>query len=195
VSDHGFLSADKLILPNVAFRKAGLMRLAATTAPVRAKAQAISEGGTALVYLTDPETAAADREKVVDLLRGQEGIAEIIGPEQFDKYGYPRPENNPQMGNLVLVAKDGYAFFNTPTGDDFIVPAVLGKTTVGFHGYLSTNEKMNAVFIAAGRGIQRGAKLGLIDNTDVAPTAARLLGHDLKDAEGTVLADVLAEKR
>ena len=38
------------------------------------------------------------------------------------------------------------------------------------HGYLSLLPKMNAVFIAWGPGIKPGAKLGLIENIDVAPT-------------------------
>jgi predicted AlkP superfamily pyrophosphatase or phosphodiesterase len=61
VADHGFNAARKLVLPNVAFRKAGLITLAPTTAVLRARAQIVSEGGIAMVYLLDPATRDADR--------------------------------------------------------------------------------------------------------------------------------------
>ena len=63
----------------------------------------------------------------------------------------------------------------------------------GHHGYLSTNTKMNATIIAWGRGIKVGARIGLIDNIDVAPTIAHLLGQELRDADGRVLCEILLE--
>jgi len=61
----------------------------------------------------------------------------------------------------------------------------------GSHGYLSSNPRMNAVFVASGRGIKRGAKLDVIDNRDVAPTMAHLLGQKLPRADGKVLKEIL----
>jgi hypothetical protein len=50
---------------------------------------------------------------------------------------------------------------------------------------------MRAIFIAAGKGIRKGVKLGVVRNLDLAPTAARLLGLELKDVEGRVLEEIL----
>jgi hypothetical protein len=50
---------------------------------------------------------------------------------------------------------------------------------------------MDATFIASGAGIKPGSKLGRIRNIDVAPTAAKLLGLELKDVEGRVLTGIL----
>ena len=52
---------------------------------------------------------------------------------------------------------------------------------------------MNAIFIAAGAGIKPGVELGEIDNIDVAPTVAHLLGVPLPDTDGKILAGALSE--
>ena len=45
---------------------------------------------------------------------------------------------------------------------------------------------LNGLSVAAGRGSKRGAKLGVIDHRDVAPTLAHLLGQKLPNADGKV---------
>ena len=62
-----------------------------------------------MIYLTAPQTREADRRKVIELLRDKEGVADVIGPEQFAALGLPLPEKNSHMADLVLVAHDGYA--------------------------------------------------------------------------------------
>jgi hypothetical protein len=160
---------------------------------VRARAQIISEGGTALVYLTNPETWDEDAAKVREMLRGAEGVAEIIGPERFAELGYPDPEKNPQMAQLVLAAKEGYAFNNNALGDELVTEVTLDQGNQGHHGYLASNSKMNAVFVAAGRGIKKGARVGVVDNIHVAPTIAHLLGVEMPGARGKVLTEILSE--
>lgn len=182
-SDHGFARPKKLINPNVVFRKAGLFR----PSP-RRQAQALSEGGTAFVYLTQPSTQASDRTNVMALLRDHEGIATIIQPESCQSLGLPHPERDPQMGDLILVAKEGYAFSDEAFEDESITEI---KTPVGSHGYLATDPRMHGIFIAAGRGIKPGIKLGLVENVDVAPTIAKLFGQNLKTADGKVLREIL----
>jgi predicted AlkP superfamily pyrophosphatase or phosphodiesterase len=190
VSDHGFESADRILQPNVLFRKAGLMKTAAAQT-TRAKAQAISEGGIAMVYLTDPATREQDRATVLELLKDQEGLAEILQPEQFASYGLPDPAKNPQMADLVLAAQPGYAFGNSPFGENFVAPAIPGVTNSGYHGFLSTNPKMNGLFIAVGNRIKPGTKLEMVDNVHIAPTAAHLLGHVMEDVDGKVMMEIL----
>jgi len=67
----------------------------------------------------------------------------------------------------------------------------LEQGNQGHHGYLASNPKMNAVFVAAGRGIRKGARVGVIDNIRVAPTIAHLLGVELPGARGKVLKEIL----
>lgn len=185
VSDHGFDRPFKLVNPNVLFRQAGLQR----PGP-RRRAQAMSQGGTAFVYLTAPKTREEDRGKVIELLREHEGIAEILQPDKFPLLHLPDPARNPQMGDLILVAKEGYAFANESFEDE----AITGITfPAGSHGYLARNPKMNGVFVAWGRGIKPGTKLGIVEIIDVAPTIAELLGHTFPEADGKVLREILTD--
>lgn len=185
-SDHGFARVTQLVNPNVVLRKAGLFR----PGP-RRRAQAISEGGTAFVYLTAPATMQADRATVLSLLRELPGIAEILGPDRFAALHLPDPAKNPQMCDLILVAKEGYAFSDEFFEDDAVTEL---KTPGGSHGYLASNAKMNGVFIAAGRGIKPGVKLGLVEIVDVAPTVAAILGEPLSGTEGNVLREILTDQ-
>jgi len=184
-SDHGFAKPAKVISPNVIFRKGGLQR----SLPNQ-RAQAISEGGTAFVYLTSPATRDEDRRRVIELLREHEGIAAILGPKDFAALHLPDPARNPQMGDLILVAKEGYAFSNEAFEDESITQL---QKAAGSHGYLSTNPRMNGVFVAWGRGVKSGARLGMVDNIDVAPTVAALLGQTLPDVQGRVLREILTD--
>ncbi len=190
-ADHGFETALKIVNPNVAFRKAGLLEVTATPTLLRARAQIVSEGGIAMVYFTNPDTLANDRAKVIELMQAQEGVAGILRPAEFAALGLPDPTKNRQMAELILVAAEGYAFNNEARGEEVVTEVTLAAGNQGHHGFLATNPKMNATFIAWGRGIKRGTKLGLINNVDVAPTMAKLLGQTCPGTDGRVLTEIL----
>jgi predicted AlkP superfamily pyrophosphatase or phosphodiesterase len=181
VSDHGFARPAQLISPNVVLRRAGWQR------PGRRRAQSISEGGTAFVYLTEPKTE--DGPKIIEALRQLEGIEAILEPAQFGALGLPVPSRNPQVGDLLLVAREGYAFSDEALEDDAITPLPI---PLGSHGYLATDPQMNGVFVAWGRRIKPGMKLSTADILDVAPTIAELLGISLPGVQGKVLAEILS---
>lgn len=185
VSDHGFAKPSKLINPDAVLRKAGLLR----PGP-RRRAQSLSEGGTAFGYLTDPATTGEDRNKVFALLREVEGIAQILQPDQYPSLHLPDPARNPQAGDLLLVAKEGYTFSDEFFEDDPIAPLPI---SLGSHGYLSTDARMNGVLIASGRRIKARTKLGMVDSIDVAPTIAALLGLNFHGAQGKVLGEMLSD--
>ena len=194
VADHGFETSTNIIHPNVVLRKAGLLEtnLVTTNPPAYpARVQIISEGGTALVYFTNPKTKSQDKARAMELFRATEGIAESLEPEKFAELGLPHPDKNPQMGDLVLVPKPGHAFSNNAGGDEAVTPVTLTSGGLGTHGYLASNPNMNAFFVAVGRGIKRGVKIGVVDNRDVAPTMAHLLGQSLSGADGKVLKEIL----
>ena len=148
-----------------------------------------------MIYLTDPATIDADRRKVIELMKDLEGVAEAIEPARYGELGFSTPDKNPQAPDLVLVGKDGYAFSNIATGEDAVIEPILGRHNVGYHGYVSSDPRMNAMFVASGRGVRAGAKAGMVDNIDVAPTIAGLLGVELPAAQGVPMAEVLAAPR
>jgi len=188
VSDHGFKVVKRQIRPNAAFAKAGLLKIEQGKV-AGADAYSVPEGGTALVYVTVPDPSGAILQRAKQALTGIEGIDAIVEPGDFARYGLPQPQDNPQMGALFLIGKDGYAF-TADASDPVVVDAPA--TSLGAHGYVSSDPDLRALFIASGRGIKRGIALDSVRTIDLAPTAARLLGVELKNVEGTELTGILA---
>jgi len=170
VSDHGFKRYTKQIRPSVALEAAGLA----------GKAYALPEGGSAFVYF-DRAQESELVPKAIQALAAVEGIDKVISPDGFAKLGLPQPERDPQMGQLLLTAKDGYAFSGVAGGP---VTAAIPQQAGG-HGYLASDPDMDALFIASGYGVRAGARLDRISNLEIAPTVAKLLGLALPTAKGS----------
>ncbi len=191
LSDHGFKAVKRQIRPNAVFRNAGLLTVQDGKVS-KTEVYSVPEGGTAMVYVTVPDPSGERLKRARQALEGLEGIDQVIEPAEFARLGLPRPEDSDQMSALFLTAKDGYAFTADPN-DPATVDAPAGS--LGAHGYISTEPDLRALFIASGRGIKRGMTLDAVDNLDVAPTAARLLGVDLKNVDGRVLTEILSGGR
>lgn len=183
VSDHGFMTIPKTLQPNVLLRQAGLLTVEGSTITT-ARAQVIPEGGIGMLYLTVPDTREADRQKVIELFQDREGIAAILTPADFAEHGLPHPDDYPQMADLILVAQDGYGVNATATGDEFVVTS---ESTLGTHGFLAINPKMNATCIVSGVGFQAGNVVEMVENIDVTLTIAKLLGIEFSSADGKVI--------
>ena len=97
-----------------------------------------------------------------------------------------------RWASLFITPKDGYSF-TAAVGEDVVVDAIEGS--LGAHGYPATDPELGALFIASGAGINAGSKLDVIDNVDVAPTLAALLGLTLENMDGRVLTEILTPKR
>jgi predicted AlkP superfamily pyrophosphatase or phosphodiesterase len=190
VADHGFAQVKKSLRPNALLRREGLLEADGNTI-TSARVHVIPEGGIGMVYLTNPETAEQDREAVKRLFHNAEGVAAILEPADFPKYHLPSPKDHAGMADLILAAEEGYTVSGASAGDDFAVP---NDKITGSHGYLSTEPKMNAIFVASGAGIKTGVSLESVENIDLAPTVARLLGVDLRQASGHVVDEILDDK-
>jgi predicted AlkP superfamily pyrophosphatase or phosphodiesterase len=178
VSDHGFKTYRQVIRPNAFLRERGI-----------ADVHVIPEGGTAMVYVTRPERKAELLRALRTHFSGLRGIAQVLGTEDFDRLGYPQPSKSERMADLVLAAADGYGFDGSAAGE--AVSEVAAGSTPGSHGYLSTDADMDAALIISGAGVKSGIKLGRVRNLDIAPTAARLLGLNMKEVQGKVLTEIL----
>ena len=187
VSDHGFKAVKRHIKPNAAFLKAGLLQ-AEKNRVTKSDVYSVSEGGTALAYVTAPDPTGALLGRMKAALAGIEGIEAAIEPSDYERYGLPLPSDNNQMGALFLVAKDGYAFSGDP-GGDVVVDAPAAS--LGSHGYVATDPDLRSLFIASGRGIRRGVSVESVNAVDVAPTIAHLLGLDLGKVDGVPLTQIL----
>jgi len=186
-TDHGFKKISKAVFANVALRDAGLIRLKEGKVE-SCDAYVVPEGGLAFVYVTDPAKRAELLPKLKTLCGGIEGVSQVIDGEDGPKLGMPKPEENQGMGDLVLYAKDGYAFKEGATGAAVVDES---KNYLGTHGYLASDPELDGVMIAWGYGIRPGAHLDRVSNTDIAPTLAELLGVSLPDTDGHPLKEML----
>lgn len=179
VSDHGFKTVTKQIQLNTLLASAYLDK----------QVQAVAEGGSAMLYVQKP-----DREQLLSqlkaLLARTEGVDRVVDQSEYAGLGYPLPSENPQMPDLLALAKTGYGFSG---GKKEAGPAVVEeKCPTGSHGYINTDPEMQAIFLSCGYGIAKGVRLGDIQNLSVAPTLARLLGVSFPQAKGPALPELFS---
>lgn len=187
VSDHGFAPVEKLIQPNVVFRRLGWVQVDDKEKPTDRRVWCVATGGSAFIYILEDAHRRELTEQATAELKKLDGVTEIIGPDRFADLGLPLPKDNPQAPDFVVATGPGYSFSEAVTGE-----AVIESTNLkGAHGHLTQPDYMHATFVAAGTGIKPGVKLKTISNTAVAPTLARLLGVKLPMAEGRVMTEVL----
>jgi hypothetical protein len=176
------------IRPNVRLRKRGLLTLAADGGVAQAEARFVMNHGAGWVYAL----GGGDRARLARDLKAElatlEGVSGVWTPEEYAAVGLPAPADNPRSGDLLLEAAPGYMLSDEMRGEDeHGTPRYLGT-----HGQRPDHADNHALFVAAGRGIKRGATLGPITSRDVAPTLAPLLGIPPAAAEGRVLTEILA---
>ncbi len=186
-TDHGFKKVTKIILPNVALKKAGLAKGIGPTINT-CDAYTMTQGGMAFVYVTNPARKAELLPKLKEMFAQTEGVDRVIDGTEGHTLGMPTPEENPGMGDLILYPKAGYAFKNDAGGDAVVAPSV---GYAGTHGYLNSDPELDGIFIASGRGIKKGILLDRMANLDVAPTIAKLMELKLPDVDGRMLEEIL----
>jgi predicted AlkP superfamily pyrophosphatase or phosphodiesterase len=186
VSDHGFAPYQKLIQPNVVLKELGLIATDDQGKVTERKAWCVAQGGSAFIYVLSDEQRAEVTNSLAKKLADVDGVLDVMRPSEFAGLGVPDPSKNPEAPDLVLTTGPGYSFGNNVTGQ-VIVDAGGSK---GSHGHDPRPDYMHAMFVAAGTGIKPGAKLKLINNVDVAPTIAHLLGLGMK-ADGHVLNELV----
>jgi predicted AlkP superfamily pyrophosphatase or phosphodiesterase len=185
-ADHGFRTFAKQILPNVVLGKNGLIGKMVGKEPQR-RAWCLQEGGSAFIYILDEANRAQILADIRPKLAAMEGVDWVRGPEEFAALGFPTPDKDSRAPDLLMSAKDGYAFAETALGDAEVVEVNPPR---GAHGYDPAVPDMRAIFVAYGAGIKPGLLLDEIRNVDVAPTIAKILGLDMKDMEGRVLDEI-----
>jgi predicted AlkP superfamily pyrophosphatase or phosphodiesterase len=188
VSDHGFIPIRQKIQPNVKLRQAGLLKTGDKATERRVFA--MDQGGASFIYVLDKEHRTELITKTASLFKDAEGIDQVITSRDYNKWGMASPEKDSRMPDIVLTAKDGYTFSEKADDDALVTPPV--EQQYGAHGHSPLLPDMYATFIAWGDGIKKG-KLKEIQNIDVAPTAAALLGLKMKNVQGHVLQQVLAK--
>jgi hypothetical protein len=135
-----------------------------------------ANGGSAHVYV-GTERGAAERAR--EVLAATPGVAEVLGPETFAELGLPAPAHDSTQGDLVLHAAEGWYFTSDATPER----AAAASSYRGTHGHRTEDARLHAALLAAGPSIVEGGRAGVLDQLDVAPTVAAILGLRLSAAE------------
>jgi predicted AlkP superfamily pyrophosphatase or phosphodiesterase len=186
VSDHGFASYQKQIRPNVVLKELGFIETDDRNKVTQRDAWCVAQGGSAFVYVLDEEHRERTTNQLAEKLVGVEGVLAVMRPSEFTALGVADPNKNPEAPHLILTTGPGYSFSGSIAGP--VVVDVGGNK--GSHGHDPRPDYMHAMFVAAGTGIKPGVKLKTINNVDVAPTVAHLLGLEM-EADGRVLKEVV----
>ncbi len=186
VSDHGFSPIEKIILPNVILRQAGLIGEKSAENSI----QVVAQGGAALIYVLDADKRESLLKKIGATFREVEEVAQVVGTERFKSLGLPTPAQDPHAPDLVLFAKEGFVFGDTSAGE---IPFEIKPERKGSHGHNPNLPDLHATWIAWGAGIKAGAKVGEVDNTRVAPTVAKLLRLTLPSPASAPLMEILTD--
>lgn len=167
--DHGFVSTEYNISPNIWLKQAGLLE----------RAFFFSTGGSTVLQVRDPK----DKKIVQQVQNIIENLPprylemfEIIDQEQIIRRG------GPKEAKLALSGKLGYSFSNNSQEDE-----LLSKTSGGKHGYYPNFHQIYTGFIAYGPGIEKGLVIDVLNLEDIAPTIANLLGIESSDTDGIVI--------
>lgn len=187
VSDHGFAPYEKNIQPNVVLRELGFIKVDEQGKVTDRQAWCVAQGGSAFIYILDETRRAEISATLTRKLAGIEGVRAVLPPDKFAELGVPDPSKNPEAPHLVLITGRGYSFGGESKGE----AVVDAGGTKGSHGHDPRPDYMHATFVAAGKGIKPDTKLKLINNVDVAPTIAHLLGLKMT-ADGRVLKEALS---
>jgi predicted AlkP superfamily pyrophosphatase or phosphodiesterase len=188
VSDHGFRSIKHVAHANILLRQNGL--LAGSAKEPTGDAWVMPEGGSALVYVKDPNRRAELVPKLRQIFSGAEGVDRVYTTEELPQLGLPTPATSDQAPDLVLAASADYAFGGDSEGE-YVTHVAVG----GSHGYVNSDPKMQAIFLAWGAGVPQGVRLDSIANVDIAPTVAALLGLKMEHIQGKPIEPIVNSEK
>ena len=192
VSDHGQRNITKIVNINVAFARAGLIRVKEDGTFADWDAWCLSGGMSAQVYLKHPDDPAR-MDQVKRLLEKMQkdvryGIERIFTKEEAEK------EHLSGDFSFVLEALEGTSF-----GDQFQPPLVTSFETKDYryghatHGYLP-EKGPQPVFYAKGPDFAEHVMLDHARLVDEAPTLAALLGVEFPNVQGVTLWELLRKE-
>ncbi|MDJ0852219.1 MAG: alkaline phosphatase family protein [Myxococcota bacterium] len=180
VGDHGVIPVHTLVAPNAVLAEAGLLtRRSMGSELVGWAAIARANGGSAFVYAKSGEYALLAR-RALEEQAEQTGAYRVVAAQEMLALG---ADPDAWFG---LEAEPGFHFFDSSRG-----PVLRPSVSRGAGGYLPERPEMDAGFVAWGPGLARGLRIPAMQQTDVAPTLAPLLGLSLGGVDGRVLVGVL----
>lgn len=177
--DHGFSDIHTVLAPNVWLSDAGIQT---DINQENWEAVFATSGGSAFLYINNDNPNLYE-ERVQNVLKSLphrlRDNFRLLNRDQLDELGA-----NPEA-KFALSAVNGVSFTGSSEG------ASVRPGSGGTHGHLSDFDDMMIGFVAWGAGVKKGVIVPMMDLTDVAPTAAKLIGVDLPEAYGMPIWGIL----
>jgi predicted AlkP superfamily pyrophosphatase or phosphodiesterase len=179
--DHGFLTVTTQVNPNVWLAQAGVLT---DVKKDDWKAMFYSVGGSSYLYLKDrkdKETLEKVRKALRELPDSVKRYFRVIDRKEMDAIG-----GNPEV-EFALSGLNGAAFGGASSGEA-VRPGHGGQ-----HGYFPDFFEIRTGFVACGPGIRKGGVIPEMNERDIAPSVAKLLGLSFPSAVGKVPKELLAK--
>lgn len=186
LSDRGASQVEQEFRPNVLLAKKKLLTADEQGNVKSWRAIAQSFGGSAAVFLKNPQDETTAREV-------EKAFAEIEKEHDNPLWRITLRRDASRLGTdprplLYLDAAPRIALSSRANG------SINGKSEErATAGYLPSRAEMRAALILAGKGIKPNQRIEYGRLIDIAPTLARLLGLEMKSARGRVLTEVIAQ--
>lgn len=175
-SDHGFYAYGRVLRPGVLLARAGLVTLNLRNRVAAWDAAALTSGGsTAFIPRAAGDTLVAQRIRraIPDALVGPgKPIRSVWPPDTLRALG-----GDPRAA-WTIAMNEGFYSEAGYTGE------LLVPRSGGGHGYDPRDRALHAFFLSSGPGIPANSALPIIQQTDIAPRIALLLGLTLPAASG-----------
>lgn len=179
VGDHGVVDVHTAVYPNVLLREVGLVVPAVDgRSAKRWSAWVRASGGSGLVHARSDGDARLAR-RALEGLAAKTGAFRIVPAREILARG---ADPDAWFG---LEAEPGFWI-----GESLDAPLVADAPLRGSWG--SVEGAGGPGFVAWGRGVQSGLRIDTLQQTDIAPTAALLLGFEIGVLDGRALAGALA---
>jgi len=190
-TDHGFVNYSKSINANAALKKDGYVKsLLGKSLALDSKVFAMAEGGSCFVYVLDAVNRERILSEIAPKLAKLEGVSEIVEEKNFgSRFHHVTAAVDPHEPDLIMLAADGYSFADSLAETQVILPSDLPK---GAHGHDHLMPNLDGCCVISGAGIAKGKLIDKIQNVDITPTMAHLLGIPFKKADGRVIEAALA---
>lgn len=131
-------------------------------------------------------------QKAFDVLRSQNIVRRIAGPENMHELGVPTFEESEYSSGQYFLIPDIDSYLVADPASSSTAPRPR-KTPAHSHGYLPQNPRMYPILVLSGADVKQNVNLPHAKNVDIAPTIAHLLGIELGSVSGKVLRDALIE--
>lgn len=193
LGDHSSLDEDKIINLNVLLKEKEYIKADKKGKVTSYSAICKNCDGSAYIYAKHKRDPKLKQELLLlinEFNRANNCIEAIYTGEQASELGA-----DPNC-IFMLEARKGCYFLDEMEGELIrqIQPGEAGKVphiTINTHGYSPYKPDYTTVFMALGKGIKKGAAIEKMNLIDEGPTMARLLGLELKNADGRVIEELL----